>query len=65
MEMPEDTLDLKFINSNLCKEWMGYLMQAMTFNKYLNERRIFSHAESFNNYLASLSEVGNTRVVNL
>lgn len=65
MEMSEGTLDLKFINSNLCKEWMGYLMQAMTFNKYLNERQIFSHADSFHNYLASLSEAGNNRIVNL
>lgn len=32
----EDAIDYKFTSMNLCKEWMGYLMQAMAFNKYLN-----------------------------
>ena len=50
----EDAMDLKFTNMNLCKEWMGYLIQAMTFTKYLNERRSFSKADSFRNFLKSL-----------
>jgi hypothetical protein len=66
MELRDDeTFDFKFTNSNLCKEWMGYLMQAMAFNKYLNELKIFSRAESFTKYLASLSEAENTRIVTL
>jgi hypothetical protein len=44
---------------------MGYLMQAMAFNKYLNERRTFSKADSFRNFLKSLNEENDTRIVNL
>jgi hypothetical protein len=59
------SMDLKFSNMNLCKEWMGYLIQAMTFNKYLNERRTFSKADSFLNFLKSLNGEGDTRIVTL
>lgn len=50
---------------NICKEWMGYLMQAMTFNRYLNEKKIFSKADSYTKYLQSLYEEDGTKIVTL
>jgi hypothetical protein len=58
-------MDFKFTNKNLCKEWMGYLMQAMTFNRYLNEKKAFSRAESFTKYLNSLNDRDHTQIVTL
>lgn len=58
-------MDLKFTNMNICKEWMGYLIQAMIFNKYLNERESFSRSDSFQNFLKSLTEENSPRIVNL
>ena len=49
-------MDLKFTNMNICKEWMGYLIQAMVFSKYLNERKTFSKSNSFRNFLKSINE---------
>jgi hypothetical protein len=51
----EEVIDLKFTNQNVCKEWMGYMMQSMAFTKYLNEKRTFSKADSFKNFLQSLN----------
>lgn len=58
-------MDLKFTNMNLCKEWMGYLIQAMIFNKYLNDKKTFSRSDSFRNFLKSLTEESSPRIVNL
>ena len=58
-------MDLKFTNMNICKEWMGYLIQAMVFSKYLNERKTFSKSDSFRNFLKSLNEENSQRIVNL
>ena len=35
---------------------MGYLSQAMEFNNFLKEKRLFSKAESFQNYFKTLKE---------
>ena len=37
-----EDIDLKFSSQSLCKEWMGYLMQAMSFSKYLDQRQLYS-----------------------
>lgn len=58
-------MDFKFANRNVCKEWMGYIMQAMAFSGYLNEKRTFSKADSFKNFIKSLNEENDTRIVTL
>ena len=42
---------------------MGYLMQAMEFARYLCERKSFSKAESFRQYMESLHEEDQAQVV--
>lgn len=58
-------MDLKFTNMNICKEWIGYLIQAMIFNKYLNDKKVFSRSDSFQNFLKSLTEDSSPKIVNL
>jgi hypothetical protein len=56
LKFTDESIDFSFKNSNLCKEWMGYLSQAMEFNIFLKEKQIFSKAPSFLSYLKALKE---------
>lgn len=36
--LKQEDIDLKFLNKDICKEWIGYLHQAMAYHEYLKER---------------------------
>lgn len=65
LEMEESSMDFRFTSSALCKEWVGYLMQAMTYNRYLNDRKAFSRSDSFARFVNDLRENEKLRIVTL
>jgi hypothetical protein len=58
-------MDFRFTSSALCKEWVGYFMQAMTYNRYLNDRKAFSRSDSFTRFVNDLKETEKLRIVTL
>jgi hypothetical protein len=60
---------MKFINKDICKEWVGYLNQVLNFSHYLKEKQAFSKKESFQKYvetiLKSKNNLDSTNIVML
>jgi hypothetical protein len=54
VELEEEQLEFSFGEAALCKEWLGYLSQAMVFNHFLQQKRLFSRADSFKHYMSTL-----------
>jgi hypothetical protein len=65
LDLEESSMDFRFTSSALCKEWVGYLMQAMTYNRYLNDRKAFSRSDSFTRFVNDLRENEKLRIVTL
>lgn len=60
---------MKFINKDICKEWVGYLNQVLKFRTYLKEKQAFSKKQSFQKYmdtfLNSKKNLDSTNIVKL
>lgn len=60
---------MKFINKDICKEWVGYLNQVLNFSLYLKEKQAFSKKESFQKYidtfLKSKNHLDSTNIIKL
>lgn len=54
IELEDEQLEFIFREPTLCKEWLGYLSQAMTFANFLQQKQLYSRADSFKHYMSTL-----------
>jgi hypothetical protein len=38
----DEQVNMKFVNKDICKEWVGYLNQVLNFSHFLKEKQVFS-----------------------
>ncbi len=51
-----EQIDLKFINKDICKEWIGYFNKALEYWDFLCEKKNYSQHESYTNFMKTLVE---------
>lgn len=52
-ELGDDT-DIRFINPDVCKQWLDYFHAALHYHDYLEERQGISRNESFQDFVKTL-----------
>ena len=60
-----EQIDFKFINKEICKQWIGYFHKAMDYWDFLAEKKNYSKLDAYNNFMKTLVEKDKGNLVKL